>query len=70
MDRRASVLSRAALGLETRLMQVECHLAGGLPGTTIVGLAGGAVREARDRVQSALSQHFAQTAFAAASPSQ
>lgn len=54
MDRRASVLSRAALGLETHLVHVECHLAGGLPGTTIVGLAEGAVREARDRVKSAL----------------
>jgi len=54
MDRRASVLSRAALGLETHLVHVECHLAGGSPGTTIVGLAEGAVREARDRVKSAL----------------
>lgn len=54
MDRRASVLSRAAIGLETHLVHVECHLAGGLPGTTIVGLAEGAVREARDRVKSAL----------------
>lgn len=54
MDRRASVLSRAALGLETHLVHVECHLAGGLPGTTIVGLAEGAVRESRDRVKSAL----------------
>ncbi|MCB1683254.1 MAG: YifB family Mg chelatase-like AAA ATPase [Pseudomonadales bacterium] len=33
---------------------VETHLAGGLPGTTLVGLPATAVREARDRVRSAL----------------
>lgn len=54
MDRRASVLGRFAFGLETHLVHVECHLAGGLPGTTIVGLAEGAVKEARDRVKSAI----------------
>jgi len=54
MSRQASVLSRAAFGLETHLVHVECHLAGGLPGTTIVGLAEGAVRESRDRVKSAI----------------
>ncbi|NCF76311.1 MAG: hypothetical protein GWP45_03865 [Proteobacteria bacterium] len=54
MNRSASVLSRTAYGLETHLVHVECHLAGGLPGTTIVGLAEGAVREARDRVKSAI----------------
>ena len=54
MNRSASVLSRTAYGLQTHLVHVECHLAGGLPGTTIVGLAEGAVREARDRVKSAI----------------
>lgn len=54
MNRSASVLSRTAYGLDTHLVHVECHLAGGLPGTTIVGLAEGAVREARDRVKSAI----------------
>ncbi len=33
---------------------MECHLSGGLPGTTIVGLPQSAVREARDRVRAAL----------------
>ena len=33
---------------------VETHLPGGLPGTTVVGLPATAVREARDRVKSAL----------------
>ena len=54
MNRKASVLTRAAFGLETHLVYVECHLSGGLPGTTNVGLAEGAVREARDRVKSAI----------------
>ena len=54
MNRSASVLSRTAYGLETHLVHVECHLSGGLPGTTIVGLAEGAVREALDRVKSAI----------------
>ena len=54
MNRSASVLSRTAYGLDTHLVHVECHLTGGLPGTTIVGLAEGAVREARDRVKSAI----------------
>lgn len=35
-------------------VDVECHVARGLPGTTIVGLPQGAVREARDRIKSAL----------------
>lgn len=34
---------------------VETHLVGGLPGTTIVGMPEAAVREARDRVRSALT---------------
>lgn len=54
MKRRASVLTRAAFGLDAHPVHVECHLAGGLPGTTVVGLAEGAVKEARDRVKSAI----------------
>ena len=54
MNRKASVLTRAAFGLETHPVYVERHLSGGLPGTTIVGLAEGAVREVRDRVKSAI----------------
>lgn len=49
------VRSRALLGLSARCITVECHAGGGLPGTTIVGLAEHAVRESRDRVKSALS---------------
>ena len=54
MSLSASVLNRTAYGLETHLVHVECHLAGGLPGTTSVRLAEGAFRKARDRVKSAI----------------
>ena len=48
------MLSRAAFGLETNLVYVQCHLTGGLPGNSDVGLAQGAVREAKDSVKSAI----------------
>ncbi|MGA0266093.1 MAG: YifB family Mg chelatase-like AAA ATPase [Lysobacterales bacterium] len=50
----AQVLSRACVGVEAPLITVEVHLAGGLPVVSIVGLPETAVREARDRVRSAL----------------
>jgi len=50
----AIVHSRALNGLDAPPVTVEVHLAGGLPGTTIVGLPEAAVREARDRVKSAI----------------
>ncbi len=50
----AQVLSRACVGVEAPLITVEVHLAGGLPCTSIVGLPETAVREAKDRVRSAL----------------
>jgi magnesium chelatase family protein len=50
----AQVLSRACVGVEAPLITVEVHLAGGLPCVSIVGLPETAVREARDRVRSAL----------------
>lgn len=48
------VLSRAQLGIQAPLVTVETHISGGLPGFTLVGLPATAVREARDRVRSAL----------------
>jgi magnesium chelatase family protein len=42
-------------GLETRGVSVEVDLRAGLPGFAIVGLADAAVREARERVQAAIS---------------
>ncbi|WP_027994844.1 YifB family Mg chelatase-like AAA ATPase [Simplicispira psychrophila] len=50
----ALVQSRALLGLEALPVTVEVHLANGLPSFTLVGLADIEVKEARERVRSAL----------------
>lgn len=50
----ALVQSRALLGLEAPPVTVEVHLANGLPSFTLVGLADVEVKEARERVRSAL----------------
>ena len=50
----ALVQSRALLGLEALPVTVEVHLANGLPSFTLVGLADVEVKEARERVRSAL----------------
>ena len=42
------------LGLQAHLVRVEAHLSGGLPQFSIVGLASGSVREARERVRAAI----------------
>jgi magnesium chelatase family protein len=48
------VQSRALLGLEAAAVTVEVHLANGLPLFTLVGLADVEVKEARERVRSAI----------------
>lgn len=48
------VPSATLVGVEARRVDVEVHLARGLPSTTIVGLPDAAVREARERVRAAL----------------
>ncbi|RPH25216.1 ATP-dependent protease [Buttiauxella warmboldiae] len=50
----AVVSTRAALGITAPLVTVEVHLSQGLPGLTLVGLPETTVREARDRVRSAI----------------
>lgn len=50
----AVVNTRAALGIVAPLVTVEVHLSAGLPGLTLVGLPETTVREARDRVRSAI----------------
>lgn len=50
----ALVQSRALLGLQAPPVTVEVHLANGLPSFTLVGLADVEVKEARERVRSAL----------------
>ncbi|MCS2168975.1 YifB family Mg chelatase-like AAA ATPase [Scandinavium sp. TWS1a] len=48
------IYTRAALGVNAPLITVEVHISNGLPGLTMVGLPETAVKEARDRVRSAM----------------
>jgi magnesium chelatase family protein len=50
----ARCLSASVLGVDGALVTVEVDVAFGLPGLTIVGLAGSAVLESRERVRSAI----------------
>ncbi|HNJ84889.1 MAG TPA: magnesium chelatase domain-containing protein, partial [Piscinibacter sp.] len=50
----AIVHSRALDALRSPAVTVEVHLANGLPGVTLVGLADTEVKEARERVRAAL----------------
>ena len=50
----AVVRSRALLGIQAVEVAVEVHVANGLPGFNLVGLADTEVRESRERVRSAL----------------
>jgi magnesium chelatase family protein len=50
----ARVASRAQLGLTAPRVEVEVHLAAGLPVFSIVGLPATAVKESKDRVRAAL----------------
>ena len=52
----AVVRSRALDGLATREVRVEVHLANGLPGFALVGLADTEVKESRERVRAALAE--------------
>lgn len=48
----AAVRAYAVVGTEAVPVRVEAHVRPGLPGVTVVGLPGAAVREARERVRS------------------
>lgn len=50
----ATVYSRARVGVSAPLVTVEIHISNGLPSLNIVGLPEAAVREAKDRVRSAI----------------
>ena len=52
----ATVFTRAQCGLDAPEVACEVHLAGGLPGLSIVGLAETAVKESRERVRAAIRQ--------------
>ncbi len=51
----ATVGSVAYLGLESRSVEVQCHIQPGSPGFTVVGLPDKAVGESRERVRAAIS---------------
>lgn len=50
----ASVNTRAQIGIDAPLIQVEVHTSNGLPSLSLVGLPETAVKESKDRVRSAL----------------
>ena len=50
----ACVTSCALIGLEGAIIEVEVDIAPGLPKVTIVGLPDAAIREAGERVRSAI----------------
>lgn len=50
----AAIKTRAVVGLSAHPVSCEVHLSGGLPGMSIVGLPDTAIKEARDRVRSAI----------------
>ncbi|MBJ7538966.1 YifB family Mg chelatase-like AAA ATPase [Marinomonas transparens] len=55
----ATLYSRARVGVASPLVTVETHISNGLPSLNIVGLPEAAVREAKDRVRSAIiNSHF------------
>ena len=51
----AHVATVAFVGMEARAVDVQVHIAGGLPNFTVVGLADKAVTESRERVRATLS---------------
>ncbi|MDA5491597.1 YifB family Mg chelatase-like AAA ATPase [Yersinia kristensenii] len=50
----ATIHTRAILGIQAPAVTVEVHISNGLPGLVLVGLPETTVKEARDRVRSAL----------------
>lgn len=50
----AVIYTRASLGIAAPLITIEAHISQGLPGLTLVGLPETVVKEAKDRVRSAL----------------
>jgi magnesium chelatase family protein len=50
----ARTLAVAVVGVEGHLVEVEAHLAGGLPGLALIGLPDAALAEARDRIRAAV----------------
>ena len=57
MPSNAAVRTRAQLGMAAPKVTVEAHVGGGLPRFNLVGLPEATVREARDRVRSAIENN-------------
>ncbi|KTQ67152.1 hypothetical protein NS226_23915 [Aureimonas ureilytica] len=47
-------MTRAAIGVDAPLVTIEVHISNGLPALTLVGLPETTVKEARERVRSAI----------------
>ncbi|MBL7497034.1 YifB family Mg chelatase-like AAA ATPase [Frankia sp. CNm7] len=50
----ARTLAVGVIGVDGHLVEVEAHLAGGLPGLALIGLPDAALAEARDRIRAAV----------------
>lgn len=50
----ATIYTRACIGIQAPLINVEVHISNGMPNFTLVGLPEATVKEAKDRVRSAL----------------
>ena len=50
----ARVYTRSIVGVDSPLVTIEVHISGGLPALTMVGLPEASVREAKERVRSAI----------------
>jgi magnesium chelatase family protein len=50
----AEVTTAALLGVDAYLVKAECHLEGGMPGFTVVGLPDNAIKESRERISAAI----------------
>ncbi len=50
----AKIAAPATVGIDSKVVQIECDLSNGLPGTFIVGLGDKAVEESRERIRSAI----------------
>lgn len=62
------IYSRGCVGVESPLITVEVHTSGGLPTMFMVGLPNSAVREAKDRVRSAILNSNSNSNFKTESP--
>ena len=54
MSRYARLYSRTVRGIEAPLVTIDVHLSGGLPSIVLVGASETGLREAKERVRSAI----------------